>query len=1195
MEPSRPKLGQEEVKAAFLQYVGADSTGDREVILAELEGQNPALASEVKSLLIAAGHADPLEQVFQLIATSERDSVNAGLGDTSSPTVERDSHCLGERVGVSIGPYKLLEQIGEGGMGTVYMAQQSAPIKRKVALKVVKPGTDTRHVIARFEAERQALALMDHPNIARVLDAGATEQGRPFFVMELVRGVPITDFCRREKLSRPAMLNLFLDVCRGVQHAHQKGIIHRDLKPSNVLVTLHDGKPVPKIIDFGVAKALNQDLTDSTLFTQYSHMIGTPLYMSPEQAELSGLDVDTRSDVYSLGVLLYEMLTGSTPLDRSAVRKASLDEVRRMIREDQPPRPSQRLSTLRAAHDSTQEVREPREQGHSRRKLERELDWVVMKPLEKERDRRYESVSAFAADIDRYLNDEAVEACPPSAWYRATKYVRRHRVMLATTAVVMVTILAGAGASVWQAIRATHAEQRAEERNHFARQVVDDMYSQVAEKWLSENGTLTAVQIEFLEKALAFYQQLPVDESADPLVQHETHRAQARVARMQSSLGRKDEAIETYEKLISSCRAHLGGPADDTMRPALVSDLVRAEASLGDLYRSLGLDSKANSLADAVWKDAQPLLEMDFADRDLDYEIALSLNALPQFLISSGRLPDAARVNERALRGWRSLLQLNPDSQRYRLGYVAAVTDQGALAWKGTVDRPQAEAVLRDAERELQRLNDETPGDKECRNLLVLVLDRLRLLFDANGQKHEALAICRRAIPLLEELVRDFPEEQNNLRSLIVFLQGADGLLMNNRPVDVAALAEVRQKWYIAAKTQLDRFPDYVYSQSIYVNCANWYAYFLKEQDRCDEARQVAGDAVQRVGRFTLLEVGGKELGRLIIDFSQLSALYAALEVQDGDYVRAAETLRDLPKKCQAYAGLASLPLPDDQSRSFQLSQFAWPLASYGHTLEECARKAEQDSRLDEAERSLRAEEYRERAAHFCREADLATSERVRAVAANPQFEENIFQEVAVEEPPACLGLRFAAPFERPFYRQFQLKQHRLMLEVAAKQIKDNPTRHWVVGILVAGPDDVRNPELALQLARQATEAWPDDRLAKIGLAWALCRAERWQECRDFVMNERHSLNSDFNCRAVLAMSLWHLGDREQAAWCINDKYVTALRSWLHKQPSGVYPSSEMYLNLDREARELLGLEPVDWSAEPPASESPTPPTTEGP
>ena len=465
MGMSRPNLGQDEVKAAFLQYVGADSTGIARRYSRSSRGRTRArLGGEVAA---DRGRARRSARAGFPVGRHLRTGVpEAGRDETSGPTVERDASAIGERFGATIGPYKLLEQIGEGGMGTVFMAQQSAPIKRKVALKVVKPGTDTRHVIARFEAERQALALMDHPNIARVLDAGATEQGRPFFVMELVRGIPITDFCQREKLSRPAMLHLFLDVCRGVQHAHQKGIIHRDLKPSNVLVTLHDGNPVPKIIDFGVAKALNQDLTDSTLFTQYSHMIGTPLYMSPEQAELSGLDVDTRSDVYSLGVLLYEMLTGSTPLDRSAVRKASLEEVRRMIREDQPPR---RASALARCVPRPTRHRKPGNLVNTvvpAENCERELDWVVMKPLEKERDRRYESVSAFAADIERYLNDEAVEACPPSAWYRAMKYVRRHRVMLATTAVVMMTIVAGAGASVWQAIRASHAEQRAEERSH---------------------------------------------------------------------------------------------------------------------------------------------------------------------------------------------------------------------------------------------------------------------------------------------------------------------------------------------------------------------------------------------------------------------------------------------------------------------------------------------------------------------------------------------------------------------------------------------------------------------------------------------------------------------------------------------------------------------------------------------------------
>ena len=308
-----------------------------------------------------------------------------------------------ERPGTIIGPYKLLEQIGEGGMGVVFMAEQTQPIQRKVALKIIKPGMDTQQVIARFEAERQALALMDHPNIARVLDAGTTESGRPYFVMELVRGVPVTDYCDRHRLSIRERLELFVTICQAVQHAHQKGIIHRDLKPTNVLVTQHDGRPLVKVIDFGVAKATGQKLTEKTLFTGFAQLIGTPLYMSPEQAELSAPDVDTRSDIYSLGVLLYELLTGSTPFESERLKAAAFDEMRRIIREEEPPRPSTRISTLAQQAISTVSEKRNSDPRHLSRLFQGELDWIVMKTLEKDRNRRYETASALAADVEHYL------------------------------------------------------------------------------------------------------------------------------------------------------------------------------------------------------------------------------------------------------------------------------------------------------------------------------------------------------------------------------------------------------------------------------------------------------------------------------------------------------------------------------------------------------------------------------------------------------------------------------------------------------------------------------------------------------------------------------------------------------------------------------------------------------------------------
>jgi WD40 repeat protein/serine/threonine protein kinase len=376
-----------------------------------------------------------------------------------------DEPAVTERPGAVVGPYKLLEQIGEGGFGVVFMAEQAQPLRRKVALKVLKPGMDTRQVVARFEAERQALALMDHPNIAKVFDGGETAAGRPYFVMELVRGVPITDFCDQAHLGVRERLELFAGVCQAVQHAHQKGVIHRDLKPSNVLVTLYDDKAVAKVIDFGVAKALGQGLTDKTLFTGFAQMVGTPLYMSPEQAGMSGLDVDTRSDVYSLGVLLYELLTGTTPFARERLRGADYDEMRRIIREEEPPRPSARMSTLGPAARTASAGR--RSEPHRLSALLRgELDWVVMKAMEKDRNRRYESASAFAADVQRYLHDEPVAACPPSAAYRFRKFARRNKAVLATgSALALAALLAvGSLAGAVRVLANTNAQIKQEEK-----------------------------------------------------------------------------------------------------------------------------------------------------------------------------------------------------------------------------------------------------------------------------------------------------------------------------------------------------------------------------------------------------------------------------------------------------------------------------------------------------------------------------------------------------------------------------------------------------------------------------------------------------------------------------------------------------------------------------------------------------------
>jgi serine/threonine protein kinase/tetratricopeptide (TPR) repeat protein len=430
------------------------SAAERAAFLAQACGSDAALRRAVESLLRAHDDAGFM-------------NLPAGSDAPDLLTLLRVSRTAKEAAGDRLGRYKLLQKIGEGGCGTVYMAEQEEPVRRRVALKVIKLGMDTKEVIARFEAERQALAMMDHPNIARVLDAGATEAGRPYFVMELVRGIKITEYCDQHHLPTAERLRLFTQVCHAVQHAHQKGIIHRDLKPSNILVTLHDGAPLPKVIDFGIAKATQGRLTDSTLFTAFEQFIGTPAYMSPEQAQLSSMDVDTRSDIYSLGVLLYELLTGRTPFESKELIEAGLDEMRRHIREVEPPRPSTRLRTLNKENLTTTAQHRHIAPPKLISLINGDLDWIVMRCLEKNRTRRYETAASLAHDLRRHLQNEPVEARPPTALYRLQKMVRRHR--LTTTALAALFI--GSGLAAWQAIRATRAESAAKGEAQKSRQV----------------------------------------------------------------------------------------------------------------------------------------------------------------------------------------------------------------------------------------------------------------------------------------------------------------------------------------------------------------------------------------------------------------------------------------------------------------------------------------------------------------------------------------------------------------------------------------------------------------------------------------------------------------------------------------------------------------------------------------------------
>jgi eukaryotic-like serine/threonine-protein kinase len=430
-------------ESIFAAAAALGSAAERAAYLDQACAGDAALRAHVEALLRAHERASHLLD-------------RPAVGSREHTEVYRPNEQPGD---VIAGRYKLLQRIGEGGMGTVWVVEQTHPVRRKVALKLIKAGMDSKSVLARFEAERQALAVMDHANIAKVLDGGLTETGRPFFVMEYVKGVPITEYCDATRLSVPERLNLFVQVCQAVQHAHQKGIIHRDLKPSNILVAPYDDKPVPKVIDFGLAKAMHQSLTERTLHTAHETVLGTPLYMSPEQAQLNNLDVDTRSDIYSLGVLLYELLTGTTPLEKKQFKEAAWEEMKRLIREEEPPRPSTRLSSTNTLPSLA--AGRQTEPAKLTKLVRGDLDWIVMKSLEKDRTRRYETANGFAMDIERYLAGEPVLAAPPGARYRLRKFAWKHRAALGTAAALAFLLVAGVAVSTWQAVRATRAEEAA--------------------------------------------------------------------------------------------------------------------------------------------------------------------------------------------------------------------------------------------------------------------------------------------------------------------------------------------------------------------------------------------------------------------------------------------------------------------------------------------------------------------------------------------------------------------------------------------------------------------------------------------------------------------------------------------------------------------------------------------------------------
>jgi eukaryotic-like serine/threonine-protein kinase len=684
-----------------------------------------------------AGNADLRLQVEALLKVHD----DAGdffdkLAPESRPTTA-ESTIPSEKIGDRIGRYKLLQQIGEGGCGVVYMAEQEEPVRRKIALKVIKLGMDTKSVIARFEAERQALALMDHPNIAKVLDAGATDTGRPYFVMELVRGIKITNYCDENNLSTAARLGLFVQVCQAIQHAHQKGIIHRDIKPSNIMVADHDGVPVPKIIDFGIAKATtDQRLTDKTVFTALEQFLGTPAYMSPEQAKLSGLDIDTRSDIYSLGVLLYELLTGKTPFEAKRLLEAGLDEVRRIIREEEPVTPSTRLQTLGAAEQTTLAKFRQTEPPKLVHLIRGDLDWIVMKCLEKDRGRRYETANGLAMDLQRHLENEPVLARSPSAGYRLQKAWRRHRAVFAVATLIAVVLLVATGVSTWQAIRASHEADRAIKAESLATQRLADaeaISKFLAEVFKSPSPLRDGRTITVAETLSNATQKLGTDLANQP----------ARLAKLQSAIGEayyglglSHEALPLQEKVRDYYLTAFGPENPDT---------IVATRRVATLYASVGRRDEALKLFEQVLTLSRKMLGPEHPDT------ISAMSFLATSYDQAGRREDALKLREEVLTLSRKLN--GPEHP------ITIATMQDVASSYIEVGRLNESIAL--GEQALA-LNTKVIGPQNVQTLASM--DGLAGSYYAAGRRDEALKLWEEALPLERKV--NGPEHPSTLKTM---------------------------------------------------------------------------------------------------------------------------------------------------------------------------------------------------------------------------------------------------------------------------------------------------------------------------------------------------------------------------------------------------------------------------------------------
>jgi serine/threonine protein kinase len=700
---------QKHEEALFRAAVELPPGAARRAFLDQACAGDSALRQRLEALLAAHDEPDELSPKGALAAKA---TMKLDLPDAPD-----------EAVSQTLGRYKLMERLGEGGCGVVYVAEQTQPVRRRVALKVIKLGMDTKAVVARFEAERQALAMMDHPNIAKVLDAGTTETGRPFFVMELVRGIRITDYCDQNQLSTRERLDLFIKICQAIQHAHQKGIIHRDIKPSNILVTLHDGVPVPKVIDFGIAKATEGRLTDATVYTQLHQFIGTPAYMSPEQAEMSGLDIDTRSDIYSLGVLLYELLAGSTPFDGQELMSQGIDQMRKTIREKEPVRPSTRFATLKGNDLTTTAKRRSADKAKLMHQLKGDLDWIVMKCLEKDRTRRYETANGIAADLKRHLNNEPIVARPPSSAYRFQKLVRRNKLAFAAAGAVAAALLLGIVVSTVQAIRATHAKREAlaAQAQAVAAQAEESKQRQQADAARGQAEGLVGFMIQDLQPSLKDYGRL-------------------------SLLKQVDEKTVSY---YAALPPELRNAKTDLAQADAIEALAEILASSGDMKSAGAKGGEALALYQRLAEQHPELPEAAAG--------ALNLEWYGYSTDPSHSSAELDTFQQDILRRWRDLFAKYSENPRVRSGLGGALWDRASFAAQRFNKPQEAITVGLELQEYVRRGMAKWPEYKKLARDYANALGVLAVAYQATGEQDKAVQVSEEAEAFYDEALKKDP------------------------------------------------------------------------------------------------------------------------------------------------------------------------------------------------------------------------------------------------------------------------------------------------------------------------------------------------------------------------------------------------------------------------------------------------------